>query len=529
MEKVLKEILKIRRESVSNSGSFKFFLPLSPEMVGFVVDNHKGGACISLAFHISKIFCFCSNYENAILAKQRNEENKIVNTKIVVGNIEDLPFKKNVFSIIYFDEFEKNLIDDRNLIKQKILKLESHLVAKGFLYLSFNKIKTYSFSRIKKICTQNAIIRDSSKAGLNIFKELCFNSRSISIKKKWNFLNTVQLIKDGSSGKNWGVVFQKTQNRNKIEDTNSFIKSIQGYIENNYSLKLKIPSFLTIGSNDSIIIDFGKYIVRLPQTKPAKNKCRNNFEMLKNLSDNPLGIKFPQPITKGNYNGQSFFIESKIAGISLDSNKIKLSDQIKVLQDAYELLTDKRIVQGSINEEKFNFLVTNQIKLITPLLRCENMSLFNDILAILHQKFFELSVPLVICHGDFKFSNFICTFNKNPRLISVIDWEYSLSAGFPMYDLFTLMAWNVEPWSTSREPIVYRFWSIANSSSPPFLYSYLKTFGLSDSILRPLAIIFMITYINEYFYQEIKSKECWYDEIIENCLVPICKKYLIKN
>ena len=46
------------------------------------------------------------------------------------------------------------------------------------------------------------------------------------------------------------------------------------------------------------------------------------------------------------------------------------------------------------------------------------------------------SIPMIFCHGDFKFSNFIFESTPDIKLTGLIDWEYSLKPGLPGYDLF---------------------------------------------------------------------------------------------
>jgi len=271
-----------------------------------------------------------------------------------------------------------------------------------------------------------------------------------------------------------------------------FIRKIRKKIEEKYGLELEDPSLLRIGSTGSLVLDCGLYIVRLPQTNSACNFCITNFKMLTEIGNYNLSISTPKPIVQGCINGQNFFVESKINGISMDLYKLSSKNSSKVLNEAISFLTDKKIIFGNMDKKKFSLLVKYQIDQICLILKKEHQLLMKNIIQLMHDKFIGKDLPIVLCHGDFKFSNFLCNNDMQNQLVGIIDWEYGVAQGLPLFDLATLLIWNVKPWSASGQTMAKRFVSFTNSSDNLLVISYLKSMKISRSLLIPLSIMFII-------------------------------------
>lgn len=531
-----KKMIERNRNRVSACGAFKLFLPIPKRATVLVMDEtFIGGTSIALSHHVEYVVCLCSNSQYAKFIQFRIRSLNIKNIYIVVGELSDVPFKKETFKIaclhgvkysssystfvLYFNEI-------RSIIKKG-----------GIFYLSFELITTSIFTKLMKGVIKISV---EMKLGTLDFKKLCTvqhyesfsNLHYVRIFKR-NGIKRIREIydntKDKIKGDIAGYIFQKNSRLCDVESFKTLTQIIEADIAIKNNIKLRSGTLARIGSTGSLVVDYGSTIVRLPQSESAEKYCSRNYEMLKKLSYTDNSILTPLPITQGCVCGQLYYAESKIDGISLDNRQISLELIPHIIHQAYNLLinTDftgcrsKDFVNQEIIESLFEIIGKGLIKTDSDILTKVSIEI---------KKLISInSLPLVTCHGDFKFSNFICSKNPEINFVGVIDWEFSSNRGLPLYDLITLLIWNGKERNDTEYRLAKRMWELTDSSIvDPLIYDYMEKLKINIELLKPITILSMITYLNNAFYQEIKDTECWYREMVTECLIPACKKFLME-
>lgn len=530
--KTAKEIAKINRTRIAACGAFKMFLPLERSSTILVKDDHfLGGVSLSLTHNVKHIICICKNNITANLVKKRIEKIGQSNIKIVIGDIENLPFKNEMFDAVCYHALKV----DENSKKRTAIEVNTNvhkcLKPSGLYYLSYDFDCNSAESFFSQLLIKMRIVNKSTLKGFKTTKIL---EHYLS----FSYLHLVKLIDKFSSlggfisyvkclffRENIGFILRK----NIFERTTkkSLIELIQLYIENNYGLLLSTPDLLRIGSTGSLVGDFGNYIIRFPQTPDAVEHCKVNFKALKNIQTMGFSVEVPTPVLEGSVNGQPFFVESKIEGLSTDLFKISKEDSTRIVNQAYQLIANKKFVTGLFNEEIFNDLIKNEIEQLSFFLNDQHSKIMKNLIEYLYEDFLINELVVILTHGDYKFSNFICSNNNQKNLMGLIDWEFSSNLGLPLFDLFMMLAWNVKPWSEYESRIVKRFENLSNpETTDRMILSYMEKMKIEKKLLKPLAIVFMIKYLNSYFYTEIKQTKIWYEEMIEETLMPTCNTYL---
>ena len=531
MESTLKRVREVKRISVASGGAFKYFLPISEGSQVLVADTLTGGTSLSLSPHFSIVVCLCSEIEDALAVKERFKDERNSNIKIVIGTIDSLPFKKESFQTLCLHNYDFNQIQRNNKFLLNCSSICSCLDSSGILYLSYRLPDKSKSKIIKNFRINNKIFNFINKNG---FQNICsiehYESFSklhflkVSMNQRNGIIDSIRNFKKKFISENFGYVFQKVSQSKMQKSCNTYINNINEFVEGNFNLKLQNAELIRLGSTGSIVVDCGNYIMRMPQTKQANRFCEANFNTITKLHEFNFSSRIPKPEIKSSLLGQEFYVETKIPGISLDLCKLPASKSLHIVDQAYSFLVNKVMIQGKIDNHNFEALINKPLRKMKTLLHHEHLSIFQEIseLIILHLTKFD-ALPLVISHGDFKFSNFLCTHNREIELVGIIDWEYSKMKGLPIYDLMMMLAWNVSPWMESSQTIPNRFWNIACSKNiRSHLISYMEKLNIDSSLLKPLAIIFIIKYLQKYFLPEVMKSGVWYNEMIDNCLIPAC-------
>lgn len=530
------KLIERNRNRVSACGAFKLFLPIPKHATVLVMDeSFIGGTSIALSHHVEKVVCLCSNSEKAKLIQFRIRALNIRNINIVIGRLDAVPFKKDALKIACLHGVKYS--SSNSALDLDFDQISNIIKTGGILYLTFEIMTT---SLLIKLIKGIIKISVEMKLGTLDFKKLCTvqhyesfsNLHYVRIFRK-NGIKTIREIydntKDKIKGDIAGYIFQKNSRECDVESLKTLTQIIEADIEIKNNIKLKSGTLARIGSTGSLVVDYGSTIVRLPQSESAEKYCSRNYEMLKNLSCTDKLILTPQPITQGCVCGQLYYAESKIDGISLDNRQISLELIPHIIHQAYNFLintdfTDcrsKDFVNQEIIESLFEIIGKDLIK--------TDYDILSKVSSEIKKLVSMNSLPLVACHGDFKFSNFICSKNPEINFVGVIDWEFSSNRGLPLYDLITLLIWNGKVRNDTEYRLAQRMWDLVDSSIvDPLIYDYMEKLKINIELLKPITILSMITYLNNAFYQEIKDTECWYREMVTECLIPACKKFLME-
>lgn len=525
-------LLEFKRTSPNNCGAFKLFAPMDKHAVVWVMDEaFIGGTSISISPNVKRVVCLCSDLESARIIKERISETEIENISIVIGRPDTPPFRKNSFNMICFHGM-KNVNGQVMMIDQPILDTLQNM---GILYFSFEYKKEEGIDNIFKRFRANDVERKLIDNGMKKIKVIqhyeSFSNlhyvRAFATKKKKNIKEIYEYVKDRIKGDNRGYIYRKSDDHSK--NVISLIQRIKSDIEGRIKIKLKSETFVWIGSTGSLVADFGKVIVRMPQCRDSENYCIRNFEMLQNLDRCNGDVLIPKPIYVGCIDGQVYYAESKISGISMDINQVHQNLIPHVLRQASSFLKTTCFLSGYLDEQSSKHLIEKPFNQISNILTDPHNKILNAVYTNIIDLLAHITLPNVICHGDYKFSNFICSQKKELNLSGVIDWEFSSNPGLPLYDLITLIVWNEERDDVDEYRIAQRIWNLASSDAiNPLVVDYLNALNIDIKYLQPLLILSMITYLNHSFDIKVKQKDCWYREMIIGCLIPACES-IYKN
>jgi hypothetical protein len=526
------EINEIRRVSVSSCGAIKLYLPLQSKNRVFVKDDdYLGGLSIAISRHVASVVCLCEKQEDAERIKNRIISEKISNIQVIIGTLDAIPFTSKSFDMVCLH----GMLLPSDEVPVKLKSIDSILIEGGMFYFSFyinietvkSKFKLWSLkTRVEKYIKGDGYEKKGTLQYYESFSNLYF----VRIFKPGVFKNLrifYKYCKSKLNDENCGFIFQKKGASFRTQQTNLLISRIKTDIEAKTRIKLKVEELIRIGSNDSLVVDFGLVIVRLPQTETAEKYCSNNFEILEILACEKLPVQLPLPLTKGVVDRQRYFVESKIVGVSLDTSMSLTAPNNSIIQQAYNSLINPCFLLGTIDSSDFERLVNIPFAVIRERLKSRDDLIVGKTCQRIQKIILETSLPKVICHGDFKFSNFICSRNPEPRLLGIIDWECSSVPGLPMYDIFTMLVWNGYKQNDLEYRFVKRLWNLVNSEIiDSLLLNYMEALHIDSRLLKPLSLLSMIVYLNNYFYPEVRNTESWYYEMVSGCLIPSCEQFL---
>lgn len=529
--------MESRIKELSVYGAYKFYLPLVPEEWVLVcgLETAKGG--VSIAPHVTNVVCYCEDHHVAMHGLKEVQKSEYRDRiSFVVGKLDSLPFKKESIRTTCYHGI--NGEGDRHLVTVGWnfidLIVESHRVLKtnGICYISFFYVRRCFLKRTKQLFDFDKLyrVKGFDWSGMIVYYPSFDKPSFVQGIEKTDLRNIKKLffyIKTYLFGKTWGRVFEKKSTSGVALRNISFISRITRHILDKYNISLRELKKFWIGSTGSVIAEFDHHIIRFPQTQEALEHTLNNFRCLTILQQHRLKSFVPSPLAQGKVENQFFFVESKIAGISLDCYHPSEETAIGVVRQAFELLVHKTLIKKVVKKNMIRHLLVTETEKLNVKLTKEHQLLVTETLHQIWLLFQKHSLPEVVCHGDYKFSNFIIDRKSNPQLIGIIDWELSVSPGLPLYDLLTLLVFNVKPWSDYDSRAMHRLKHLVISSErEPLIFDYMKQLEINFDFFRPLGILSMVIFINKHFPITFLEKNV-YHEMIDDCLVPVCESWLI--
>ncbi len=246
----------------------------------------------------------------------------------------------------------------------------------------------------------------------------------------FNVQNIFQTIKNHDTGRIYSL--SDTHHQTMIE---SMLRKISSSFDIINPTVVKIIS----GSGACIIVDFEKYIVRIPRNKEAQKRCETNYralETVEHFNDNNL---FPKPIGIQNVNNKIYYIESKLTGISLDKKNINENIIKDTCEQAYRFLMNTTSLKTVDFISTITAIISKESNKLRKHIPSNDLIIYDEITKKMIDILSKESFDFVIQHGDFKTSNFIVKKAIKTELCGIIDWDRSLYPGLPVVDLLTLL------------------------------------------------------------------------------------------
>ncbi len=516
----------IVRTDKAINGVFKFCLTLAKSKKVLTTSSSFGGVAMALTPHVRWVVCYCRTYKEALTIRKRFKEEGIRNAYVVVGRLTHLPFSDGSFNNVCLHDIgaERAWFEGSSggIIMREISRI---LTAKGECYFSFmdsNAYHGFKKNSLLKLIMRNGKESLKRSSVIEYYPDLKYpyfiritrtNVRWLKLKDIFNMAR-IAVLRNSC-----GILLQKetigTDGRNR-----SLLESIRESIQEKVGFKLKDNGIVRLGTAGSVTVDFGSAIARLPQTDVGLKRCKNNYKVLKKLARLELPMNTPKCILTDYYGGQYFFVESKLKGISLDLFSIAPGQLKKIYEDAASFLISDSLRLGFMDQSSFSSLVDYEIKQLYPFLRSSERRLLEEFRIFAQDIFLEEGLPLVIQHGDFKYSNFL--YEKRVGLKGVIDWDLGKIPGLPLIDFLMLRFYDLcsQKEGTFTE---YVFRMINGLSIDDRIVEFADRVKIPDACLYPLLFMGLMQYVNDYWHNiEVKRTTEWYDRVVLQYLVPAC-------
>jgi hypothetical protein len=321
---------------------------------------------------------------------------------------------------------------------------------------------------------------------LNRFSQ---NTKSLIKKTKFAYQSKVLALSNSNHCSTWLNGFLTTLKKEGFEDS----VEVHRYISGN-------PNMILL----ELATSSGKgYLCRLPLGRGSSiPRAKNNFEALNELKAKSSHSRLiPQPVKKGEYQGQLYFIETLLRGhmVKLNtSNFYQIYNFVRpVLFSFYSELGQELV----IDKTKFKRLFDQCFETIRRCALDNSDTLKIDTLeSILMANLLGKKVRLPFVHSDFKIENMLF---DSKGLSGIYDWDLSSSVGFPFIDLFYFYSYSFhhKVGGSNNGIIDFITTRLLTDSYDPLLeecyQDYRRSFGLSGEWKTLAGCLFWLHYVTK--------------------------------
>ncbi|MEW6329962.1 MAG: phosphotransferase [Pseudomonadota bacterium] len=513
------------------AGLFKFFLTIPDRASIFVYDAHES-VTLSMSVQAKQVISCCNSLEKARTVKNRLENGVNSNVHVIVGDPLRLPFRSESFDIAcFFHQLPDDVPQRGKTQGLSYPEIARTLKTDGECYISFEDTQKGSLG---KRMLRNVLGRTFSglksaglerKSIIDHYPELTkiHFVKVIEAENAWQvFANLKSLVKICLVRNNLAVVLRRKP-APKITNGLSLLAGIGRELGDKGIAKPRMPKMVRLGSGGSVVADYGSVIVRLPQTDVGRKRCINGYDALSKLDKAELSFKAPKPMATGCYKHQDYYAESKLEGISLDLEAPNQANSELIYRRAMEMLKSDSIKLGAISPTLFSVLVQEEANSLIGVLEQDDALFLEELAGKMKAAFLDDELPVVIHHGDFKFSNFLCS-NKG-EIRGVIDWDLARIPGLPLYDVLTLYFSSKMASGRSLLESLSRMVSVTETHDD--IDCYVDKLGISRRGVRYLAIMAIVKHINDHYYSgQMRKSRYFYNNVIRKHLIAPCRHVL---
>lgn len=265
--------------------------------------------------------------------------------------------------------------------------------------------------------------------------------------------------------------------------------------------------------------------IRMPINERGAKKCENNFDKLIAIGKEVKSIRFPDPIEKKVYGDISFYVESALQGINLESlnfnNRSTFINALDIYNNISWKYTDSMMMQ-IMNKNIDKYRDALEIKINEGGI-CEYDGLIDNIFAYIrkHIKYISNKSNISIIHGDFSRGNII--YNPEKNEYGLIDWEYSFNGWFREIDILFYLFFDENSIITTEEKHSDRIYRFINGTfrndEMQYLEKYIPSFINDPSCRLYYMIVFWLHYVvflrgNKMALYDRKWWESYYANIL---------------
>lgn len=543
---------------------WRFLLNLGNIQNALIFDMTIGTITEAFSFQCQQIYCLHPNQLILECIAERLSEKRIKNVHFVQDSgSKYLPFQDTLFDIILLHDIN-DLIPLLGLphldIKEKFIWLIKEITRilnpSGSVFISLpnrfgldafmknlvGRPEGYLCKKVKRFFSINTVKKCLNNAG---------GFEAVRIMNAYpDVLNIKELFEYRFSTRKKELFFMKDDMRKlffrsrfapafiAIASKNPYKSFIKNLIEQEVSngQNLKIVKYI-VSSKHTIVLAYSEehnngIAIRLPMTEKSYDLCRQNMKILYELVQirDYLPFNIPTPLKEGTLHHQPFFIESIIKGMAIDRD---VDIFYKAFYGAIETLTEfnrKTSFKCIFNEDLFEKNISGYLRGLKEIFENKNLFILDDIEKYLKRKFLGSKIPFVWQHGDFKLENLLID-PKTASINGIIDWELSDKEGFPLLDLFHLLASKRKVLDGKELTNVFNDIFIPckfDKEEEKILDKYLKEIGIESDIIPAFIIMYWLHHINKRInWAPIKRHPLWHETNIMSPLKHIHSIYLI--
>ena len=506
----------------SGAGLFRFFLSIPDGATVLVNDAYLGGTALCIAPLAEHVVCYCGSVERARQVKNTIREAGNRNIDVIVGDVTRLPVRPgSLDNICYHGLTLEDGQPSEQSLREMHVEIDMALKVGGQGYLSFDGSQaSHPEKSIRRV------LRNMRHDGLRIISVIDHYPalakshfvRRIGVGNAWRILRNVRsLLKVCFVRNNLGVILSR--NAAPRGEDGLLLEGIRREIAGKGMAGLRLPELIRVGSGGSVVADYGILILRMPQTNVGEKRCVHNYETLSRLENIDLPVKVPKPATAGCYREQFYYAETKIRGVSMDLKVPSARISQRVYEKAEAILTSDAVKLGTMERDTFAFLVQQEIESLTPFVMRDDRDVLAKITLKMKDVFLEDHLPLVVHHGDFKFSNLLC--NAQGELNGVIDWDLARIPGLPLYDLLTLRYYR-QVASVSKF-LEYLSRTVMGLEVHEDILRYASKMKIARRCIELVGLMSIVKCMNDHYYDiQLKQTQGWYVEILRKNLMTSC-------
>lgn len=188
---------------------------------------------------------------------------------------------------------------------------------------------------------------------------------------------------------------------------------------------------------------FGERIIVLPIIQTALVRRRHEAETLRALRQSglPIAKLVPEFLVEGSLDGQPYFVQAEIPGISIDRPIRKLDDLTEKATRLLIAFHRSTSTTHTLDEKTFQRFFARSLAALVIDLGPMHEALIYRIEERIRLHLLGLPFKTVWMHGDFKIENLL--FDPiSFEIRGVIDWDLSQRDGLPLLDLVYLLLFN---------------------------------------------------------------------------------------
>jgi hypothetical protein len=256
-------------------------------------------------------------------------------------------------------------------------------------------------------------------------------------------------------------------------------------------------------------------------------RSRMNKHILMKLSRTDICKYVPKYVKRGKYNGQIYFSESRLPGVTIDEPVPELDILMQRAAGFITKFHEETYKRFIIDENWYRRLFKRDFKRLSFHFSDKYREKLNHIERVLYKAVINKEFRSVWLHGDYKIENILFD-AKTHDIKGVIDWDLSRENGLPLIDILYLLFYK-ESLLTGKSVLKIfedRFMHIKfRHDEQKILKRYLNQTGISEAFIIPLLVMFFINHISQRYRSNlINTDEPW----LEKEVYPVINKVSVK-